>query len=74
MAKMTEHLISHTSKRGRVMNKILEIGSGCGYQSAVLSYFADEVCAVERVKPLVVKSRENLRELRIRNILIKARF
>jgi len=32
VAKMTEHLISHTSKRGRVMNKILEIGSGCGYQ------------------------------------------
>ena len=28
VAKMTEHLISHTSKRGRVMNKILEIGSG----------------------------------------------
>ena len=71
VAKMTEHLISHTSKRGRVMNKILEIGSGCGYQSAVLSYFADEICAVERVKPLVMKSRENLRELGIRNILIK---
>ena len=53
------------------MNKILEIGSGCGYQSAVLSYFADEICAVERVKPLVMKSRENLRELGIRNILIK---
>ena len=71
VAKMTEHLISHTSKRGRVMNKILEIGSGCGYQSAVLSYFADEICAMERIKPLVIKSRENLRELRIRNIHIK---
>lgn len=71
VAKMTEHLISHTSKRGRVMNKILEIGSGCGYQSAVLSYFADEICAMERIKPLVIKSRENLRELRIRNIHIR---
>ena len=71
VAKMTEHLISHTSKRGKVMNKILEIGSGCGYQSAVLSYFADEICAVERVKPLVIKSRENLRELGIRNIHFK---
>lgn len=71
VAKMTEHLLSHTSKRGKVMNKILEIGSGCGYQSAVLSYFADEICAVERVKPLVIKSRENLRELRIRNIHFK---
>lgn len=71
VAKMTEHLLSHTSKRGKVMNKILEIGSGCGYQSAVLSYFADEICAVERVKPLVIKSRENLRELGIRNIHFK---
>ena len=71
VARMTEHLISHTSKRGKVMNKILEIGSGCGYQSAVLSYFADEICAVERVKPLVIKSRENLRELGIRNIHFK---
>ena len=71
VAKMTEHLLSHTSKRGQVMNKILEIGSGCGYQSAVLSYFADEICAVERVKPLVIKSRENLRELGIRNIHFK---
>ena len=40
VAKMTEHLLSHTSKRGKVMNKILEIGSGCGYQSAVLSYLS----------------------------------
>ena len=71
VAKMTEHLLSHTSKRGKVMDKILEIGSGCGYQSAVLSYFADEICAVERVKPLVIKSRENLRELGIRNIHFK---
>ena len=71
VAKMIEHLLSHTSKRGKVMNKILEIGSGCGYQSAVLSYFADEICAVERVKPLVIKSRENLRELGIRNIHFK---
>ena len=71
VAKMTEHLISHTSKRGKVMNKILEIGSGCGYQSAVLSYFAKEICAVERVKRLVLKSRENLRKLQLRNILVK---
>ena len=62
VARMTEHLISHTSKRGKVLNKVLEIGSGCGYQSAVLSYFASDVFAVERIKPLVSKSRENLSE------------
>ena len=46
VARMTEYLISHTSKRGKVLNKVLEIGSGCGYQSAVLSYFANDVFAV----------------------------
>ena len=35
VARMTEHLFSHTSKRGKVLNQVLEIGSGCGYQSAV---------------------------------------
>ena len=71
VARMTEHLLSHTSKRGKVLNKVLEIGSGCGYQSAVLSHFANDVFAVERIKPLVKKSRENLSELKIRNVIVK---
>ena len=71
VARMTEHLLSHTSKRGKVLNKVLEIGSGCGYQSAVLSHFANDVFAVERIKPLVTKSRDNLSELKIRNALVK---
>ena len=71
VARMTEHLLTHTSKRGKVLNHVLEIGSGCGYQSAVLSYFANDVCAVERIKPLVAKSRENLSELKIRNVIVK---
>ena len=71
VARMTEHLLSHTSKRGKVLNQVLEIGSGCGYQSAVLSHFANDVFAVERIKPLVKKSRENLSELKIRNVIVK---
>lgn len=71
VARMTEHLIAHTSKRGKVLNKVLEIGSGCGYQSAVLSHFASDVFAVERIKPLVSKSRENLSDLKIRNVIVK---
>ena len=71
VARMTEHLIAHTSKRGKVLNKVLEIGSGCGYQSAVLSHFANDVFAVERIKPLVSKSRENLSDLKIRNVIVK---
>jgi protein-L-isoaspartate(D-aspartate) O-methyltransferase len=71
VARMTELLISHTKSRGKVLNQVLELGSGCGYQSAVLSYFCEQVHAVERIKPLVTKSRENLRELKINNILFK---
>ncbi len=71
VARMTEHLIAHTTKRGKVLNKVLEIGSGCGYQSAVLSYFANEVFAVERIKPLVSKSQENLSKLKIRNVVVR---
>ena len=71
VARMTEHLISHTSRRGKVLNQVLEIGSGCGYQSAVLSHVANDVFAVERIKPLVLKSRENLRDLKIRNVEVK---
>ena len=71
VARMTEHLLSNTSKRGKVLNQVLEIGSGCGYQSAVLSHFAKDIFAVERIKPLVAKSRENLSELKIRNVIVK---
>ena len=71
VARMTEHLLSDTSKRGKVLNQVLEIGSGCGYQSAILSHFANYVFAVERIKPLVVKSRENLSDLKIRNVIVK---
>ena len=71
VARMTEHLLSHTSKRGKVLNKVLEIGSACGYHSAVLSHFANDVFALERIKPLVTKTRDNLSELKIRNVLVK---
>ena len=68
---MTELLISHTNSRGKIFENILELGSGCGYQSAVLSFFSEKVDAIERIKPLVQKSRENLSNLKIHNILFK---
>jgi protein-L-isoaspartate(D-aspartate) O-methyltransferase len=73
VAKMTELLVRNSQKQNEKFEKILEIGSGCGYQSAVLSYFTDEVHSVERIKQLVTKARENLSELRIYNVLIKNR-
>ena len=71
VARMTELLISHTNSRGKIFENILELGSGCGYQSAVLSFFSEKVDAIERVKPLVRKSRENLSNLKINNVLFK---
>ena len=71
VAKMTELLISHTNSRGKIFEKVLEIGSGCGYQSAVLSFFAEKVDAIERIKPLVQKSRDNMNKLKINNVIFK---
>ena len=71
VARMTELLISHTQSRGKIFENILEIGSGCGYQSAVLSFFSEQVDAIERIKPLVRKSRENLSSLKINNVFFK---
>lgn len=68
VAKMTELLISHTKARGKILNNVLELGTGCGYQTAVLSYFSENIYSIERIKPLVSKARENLNELKIRNV------
>lgn len=66
VARMTEIL------RGKgTLSKVLEIGTGCGYQTAVLSKVAKEVYSVERISPLLMKARGNLRELRMRNIKLK---
>lgn len=50
------------------MSKVLEIGTGCGYQAAVLAQIADEVYSIERIRPLHEQARNNLRPLLIRNL------
>ena len=50
------------------MGRVLEIGTGCGYQAAVLSRVATEVYSIERLRGLHDKARDNLRPLRIPNI------
>lgn len=49
------------------LGRILEIGTGCGYQAAVLSHIAQEVYSIERVTGLYEKARENFRPFRIKN-------
>lgn len=63
VARMTEIL-----RNGKQLNKVLEIGTGCGYQTAVLSHVAKEVLSIERIRPLVMKARANLRALKCNNV------
>ena len=53
---------------GRKLERVLEIGTGCGYQAAVLSQVATDVYSIERVKPLYERAKLNLRPLRVPNI------
>ena len=63
VARMTE-----LARNGRDLDGVLEIGTGCGYQTAVLSRLAKTVYTVERIVALVNKARRNLQALKIRNV------
>ena len=56
-----------TGQAGR-LGRVLEIGTGCGYQAAVLSHLASEVYSIERLRGLHDKARDNLRHLRLANV------
>lgn len=66
VARMAEIL-----RAGVSLGRVLEIGTGCGYQTAVLSRLAREVYSVERISPLLMKARRFLRELRVTNMRVK---
>lgn len=62
VALMTMHLDVHSG------HSVLEIGTGSGYQTAVLSKLADEVYTIERIKPLLDEAFERLLDLGLKNI------
>jgi len=64
VALMTELLLSR-GPRG----KVLEVGTGSGYQAAILAQLVPKVYTVERIKPLLLKARERFRRLGLRNIV-----
>src|SRR5690606_23499185 len=64
VALMTELLLSRGGRE-----KVLEVGTGCGYQAAILAQLVPHVYTVERIKPLLVKAREKFRRLGLRNIV-----
>lgn len=66
VARMTE-----LARAGAALNKVLEIGTGCGYQAAVLSRLAREVYSVERLAPLLTKARKHFREVRAPNVRLR---
>jgi protein-L-isoaspartate(D-aspartate) O-methyltransferase len=66
VARMTEALLD-----GNPPKKILEIGTGSGYQAAVLAALVAEVYTVERIEPLFKVARKRLRDLGLRNVQVK---
>ncbi|MGZ3237354.1 MAG: protein-L-isoaspartate(D-aspartate) O-methyltransferase, partial [Burkholderiaceae bacterium] len=66
VARMIE--VMRNNRNGGVLNRVLEIGTGCGYQAAVLSLVAKDVYSIERIKPLHELAKTNLRPMRIANI------
>lgn len=63
VARMTQAILE-----AGPLKRVLEIGTGCGYQTAIAASLADEVYSIERIRPLHEKARQNLELLGLDNI------
>ena len=68
VARMLSLMRVGAERLGGACHRVLEIGTGCGYQAAVLSLLAREVYTLERVRSLHEKARDNLRPFRLANV------
>jgi protein-L-isoaspartate(D-aspartate) O-methyltransferase len=71
VARMTEAAIGNRVQEGSKVPRVLEIGTGCGYQTSVLAQLAERVWTVERIQPLLERARRNFSLLNLRNIRSK---
>lgn len=67
VARMTEILLGAAGNP----QKVLEVGTGSGYQTSILAQLVPQVYSVERIKPLQDKARERLRQLGLRNVQLR---
>jgi protein-L-isoaspartate(D-aspartate) O-methyltransferase len=63
VARMTEALLE-----GSELRTVLEVGTGCGYQTTVLAPLVPRLYTIERIEPLMIRAKERLKELGIRNV------
>src|ERR1700741_3920967 len=63
VARMTEALLE-----GGSLHSVLEVGTGGGYQTSVLAPLVDRLYTIERIEPLMVRAKERIKELGIRNV------
>jgi len=68
VARMTEILVEDKKLESQPIDKALEVGTGCGYQAAILSRFSKSVVTIERIKALHDKAEKNLKKLKVRNV------
>ena len=63
VARMTEALLESGP-----LHNVLEVGTGCGYQTAVLAPLVGKLYSIERIEPLLIRAKDRLKEIGVRNV------